>query len=443
MSGLPNRADDPINGVDVREQGSALRVATNTPHLVSLGTGRLSTAVTLHPIKQGRVTIGSDPTCDVYVIGTGVSNVHCRVENSHDVVTLYPISGTTLLDGLPVDKPTRLSQGSMLTIGRSNYLRFNHPEEAKLMKSVLPSAHVSMAPIQFTPNEQCLPTGYENHNSDPSDQCYQNIHRVYKNNSLTQLDRELDVTLREMSRNKPPVVPRKMNRDLDTSDTSSDQETKPKAGSIMAKVSKFEYYAKQQKNNSKSHFYTNDVEICPKVFSSDSLTVNTPAKDVLGGRNVPVYMNKVMDPKVIVLHENNAEQKNSTRSRKIDDILRNFDDTSKLPKKVNNESKDHIYGKINVDRKESKGSSDIRQLNMDSDYGRLCGVGKVVCLSSPAYDRNPQYSPVYANSHYERSLEAESMRAKVCLKYDLCRVSSARDHGRCKVTETSGVCGIK
>nr|XP_034837706.1 pleckstrin homology-like domain family B member 1 [Maniola hyperantus] len=135
------------------------RVATNTPHLVSLGTGRLSTAVTLHPIKQGRVTIGSDPTCDIYVVGTGVANVHCRVENSHGVVTLYPTSGTTLLDGLPVDKPTRLSQGSMLTIGRSNYLRFNHPEEAKLMKSVLPSGHVSMAPIQFQPNEQCVPTG--------------------------------------------------------------------------------------------------------------------------------------------------------------------------------------------------------------------------------------------------------------------------------------------
>ncbi|XP_047999789.1 pleckstrin homology-like domain family B member 1 [Leguminivora glycinivorella] len=120
MSGLQARGEDVINGVDVREQGSALRVATNTPHLVSLGTGRLSTAVTLHPIKQGRVTIGSDPTCDIYVVGTGVASVHCRVENSHGVVTLYPTSGSTLLDGLPVDKPTRLSQGSMLTIGRSN-----------------------------------------------------------------------------------------------------------------------------------------------------------------------------------------------------------------------------------------------------------------------------------------------------------------------------------
>ncbi|GBP26842.1 Pleckstrin homology-like domain family B member 1 [Eumeta japonica] len=96
-------------------------VATNTPHLVSLGTGRLSTAVTLHPIKQalvptvsaGRVTIGTDPTCDIHVVGTGVSNLHCRVENSHGVVTLYPINGSTLLDGLPVDKPTRLSQGTI------------------------------------------------------------------------------------------------------------------------------------------------------------------------------------------------------------------------------------------------------------------------------------------------------------------------------------------
>ncbi|CAH2268917.1 jg2788, partial [Pararge aegeria aegeria] len=441
MSGLPNRGDDAINGVDVREQGSALRVATNTPHLVSLGTGRLSTAVTLHPIKQGRVTIGSDPTCDIYVVGTGVANVHCRVENSHGVVTLYPISGTTLLDGLPVDKPTRLSQGSMLTIGRSNYLRFNHPEEAKLMKSVLPSGHVSMAPIQFQPNEQCVPTGYVNHNTDPSNQCYQNANaqKLYKDNSLTQLDHELDMTLKEMSRKKPPVAPRKPYRDLDASDSNSDQETRPKMGNIMAKVSKFEYYAKQQKNVGRSQFYTsNEIEISPKVFSANSLTVNTPAKDVFGNRNIPNYMSKRQDQKMIVLSENNLDPKNCyanvalrhNNRTKIDDIVRNFDDTTrndtKLPKKVNNDQQsrpdNNIYGKINVDRKdkndckESKNKldskNDSKNLNVDlSDYGRICGVGKVVCLSSPSYDRNPQYSPVYANC-YDRSVEAESKRIK-------------------------------
>ncbi|CAG4980478.1 unnamed protein product [Colias eurytheme] len=373
MSGLQTRGDDPINGVDVREQGSALRVATNTPHLVSLGTGRLSTAVTLHPIKQGRVTIGSDPTCDIYVVGTGVASVHCRVENSHGVVTLYPVSGSTLLDGLPVDKPTRLSQGSMLTIGRSNYLRFNHPEEAKLMKSVLPSGHVSMAPIQFTPNEQCLP-GYVNH-ADPN-QCYQNsISKIYKDNSLSQLDQELDVTLKEMSR-KPPV-PRKPFKDLDTTESNSDQESRPKIGSIMAKVSKFEYYAKQQKIG-RSQFYTsNENEISPKVFSSNSLTVNTPARDVLGGRNIPNYMNKLKDQKIIVLNENNSlDPKNcsyanvAVRKTKIDDIVRNFDDTrTEKLKKVNNDQQsrpdNHIYGKINIDRRDKNDSFKNNYKNED------------------------------------------------------------------------------
>lgn len=441
MSGLQARTEEPINGVDVREQGSALRVATNTPHLVSLGTGRLSTAVTLHPIKQGRVTIGSDPTCDIYVVGTGVSSVHCRVENSHGVVTLYPLSGSTLLDGVPVDKPTRLSQGSMLTIGRSNYLRFNHPAEAKLMKSVLPSAHVSMAPVQFTPNDQCA-AAYVTHHSES----YQttNIQKIYKDNSLTHLDQELDMTLKEMSRKKPPVAPKKPYRDLDQSDSNSDQESRPKMTGIMAKVSKFEYYAKQQKIG-RSQFYTsNENEISPKVFSSNSLTVNTPAKDVLGGKTLPNYMNKIQ--KNVLISENNAVDPKTCsyanvairNKTKIDDIVKNFNeptkDYNKLPKKVNNDQQnENIYGKINVDRKPDEkpsqnglepgknglepGKNNLEAYMMERNevYGKISertmNVSKGISLPSPAYDRNPQYSPVYANS-YDRSIEAETRRLR-------------------------------
>lgn len=40
--------------VELTESGGrALKLQTDTPHLVSLGGGRLSTAVTLHPIPQG------------------------------------------------------------------------------------------------------------------------------------------------------------------------------------------------------------------------------------------------------------------------------------------------------------------------------------------------------------------------------------------------------
>ena len=31
----------------------------------------------------------------------------------------------------------------MICIGRSNYFRFNHPEEAELMKTILPNARIS------------------------------------------------------------------------------------------------------------------------------------------------------------------------------------------------------------------------------------------------------------------------------------------------------------
>lgn len=118
---------------------------------------------------QGRVTLGSGIGVDIPVQGTGVSPLHCQIENSEGVVTLYPLSENLSVDGVPVTTPTRLSQGKMqqeflefsvftvvfpgvmLTIGRSNYLRFNHPAEAKLMKSVLPNPRISMAPITFEP----------------------------------------------------------------------------------------------------------------------------------------------------------------------------------------------------------------------------------------------------------------------------------------------------
>ncbi|XP_037776140.1 verprolin-like [Penaeus monodon] len=39
----------------------------------------------------------------------------------------------------------------MICLGRSNYFRFNHPQEAQLMRSILPNTRVSMVPINFYP----------------------------------------------------------------------------------------------------------------------------------------------------------------------------------------------------------------------------------------------------------------------------------------------------
>lgn len=45
----------PIESLEVREAGRALKVQTDNPHLVSIGSGRLSTNVTWHPLPEGKL----------------------------------------------------------------------------------------------------------------------------------------------------------------------------------------------------------------------------------------------------------------------------------------------------------------------------------------------------------------------------------------------------
>ncbi|XP_011300680.1 pleckstrin homology-like domain family B member 1 isoform X2 [Fopius arisanus] len=207
-------------GLEVKETGRALRFQTESPHLVSMGSGRLSTAVTLHPLPEGRVILGSDRNADIPVSGTGVEAVHCAIENNNGVVILHPINGNTTIDGSVTNSSVRLAQGCMISIGRSNYMRFNHPAEAKHLKAVLPNSRISMAPISFS----LLP---EN----------------------TDLER------------KPPVVPRKSPRN-----SCSDEEV-----GFLGKLTKFEMLARQSRNC-----------VSPKVFPAGSLTTNVPADQILG-----------------------------------------------------------------------------------------------------------------------------------------------------------------
>ncbi|XP_076176704.1 uncharacterized protein LOC143151465 isoform X2 [Ptiloglossa arizonensis] len=212
-------------GLEVREAGRALRVQTEAPHLVSMGSGRLSTAVTLHPLPEGKQTLGSSRDADISVVGTGVESIHCAIENNNGVVTLHPINGSTAVDGVLINSPVRLAQGCMLSIGRSNYMRFNHPAEAKHLRSVLPHSRISMAPISF---------------SLPENQLQENYH----------LER------------KPPVAPRKSPRN-----SCSDDEI-----GFLGKLTKFEMLSKQNRNNC----------VSPKVFPAGAITTNVPADQILG-----------------------------------------------------------------------------------------------------------------------------------------------------------------
>lgn len=102
-------------------------------------------------------------------------------------------------------------------------MRFNHPAEAKQLKSGLPTSHIPMAPISFS-NAEALNSG--------------------------QLER------------KPPVAPRKSPRN-----SCSDDEV-----GFIGKLTKFEMLARQGRSNC----------VSPKVFPSGSLTTNVPADQILG-----------------------------------------------------------------------------------------------------------------------------------------------------------------
>ncbi|XP_017738536.1 PREDICTED: pleckstrin homology-like domain family B member 1 isoform X25 [Rhinopithecus bieti] len=124
--------------LDLIETGKGLKVQTDKPHLVSLGSGRLSTAITLLPLEEGRTVIGSAAR-DISLQGPGLAPEHCYIENLRGTLTLYPCGNDCTVDGLPVRQPTRLTQGCMLCLGQSTFLRFNHPAEAKWMKSMIPA----------------------------------------------------------------------------------------------------------------------------------------------------------------------------------------------------------------------------------------------------------------------------------------------------------------
>uniref|UniRef100_A0A2K6H0P6 Pleckstrin homology like domain family B member 1 n=1 Tax=Propithecus coquereli TaxID=379532 RepID=A0A2K6H0P6_PROCO len=151
--------------LDLIETGKGLKVQTDKPHLVSLGSGRLSTAITLLPLEEGRTVIGSAAR-DISLQGPGLAPEHCYIENLRGTLTLYPCGNACTIDGLPVRQPTRLTQGCMLCLGQSTFLRFNHPAEAKWMKSMIPAGARAPGPPYGPVESESLVNG--NHTPQPA-----------------------------------------------------------------------------------------------------------------------------------------------------------------------------------------------------------------------------------------------------------------------------------
>ncbi|KAM9733478.1 pleckstrin homology-like domain family B member 1 isoform 22-T22 [Menidia menidia] len=152
--------------LDLIETGKGLKFQAERPHLVSLGSGRLSTAITLLPLPEGCTTLGHGPM-DISIQGQGVAAQHCYIENKSGIITLHPCGNPCAIDGLQVKQPTRLSQGCMLCFGQSAFFRFNHPEEALRMKNMMPrGGSVSAGDYSLHADAESLVNG--NHHARPA-----------------------------------------------------------------------------------------------------------------------------------------------------------------------------------------------------------------------------------------------------------------------------------
>lgn len=186
----------------------------------------------------------------------------------------------------------------MLTIGKSNYLRFNNPAEAQLLKSTIGSnERISMPQIDFNQDSS------SSSNEGTPDDMLKNLQDI----------------LNFQNYNKRP---------------HQQQQQQPNNETILEKMTKNDF-------TNINNFHS------PKVFTADSITVNAPAKDVLGSKfnnftkNLTQMFSK--NDKSNNQHQHNHQQQNHQRNNNFNQAAAqsapsNITESNGVLSKVNNVS---------------------------------------------------------------------------------------------------------
>uniref|UniRef100_A0A8C8SWH8 StAR-related lipid transfer protein 9 n=1 Tax=Pelusios castaneus TaxID=367368 RepID=A0A8C8SWH8_9SAUR len=124
--------------VDINKEKAGVTIDTNLPHLMAMDDDILSTGVVLYHLREGTTKIGrsdSDQEQDIVLQGQWIERNHCIIDNRHGIVTLYPVQGAhCTVNGQELTGTCRLSQGSLVVLGKAHKFRFNHPAEAAILR---------------------------------------------------------------------------------------------------------------------------------------------------------------------------------------------------------------------------------------------------------------------------------------------------------------------
>ncbi|PFX18788.1 Kinesin-like protein KIF16B [Stylophora pistillata] len=109
-------------------------------------------------IEDGMTYIGREDANfnpDIVLSGPGIEAEHCIMESIEGTVILHPLASLCQVNGLPVGKSQRISQGDVILLGKTNMLRFNHPQEAaKLRKKRYYESMENLADLSSEPERE-------------------------------------------------------------------------------------------------------------------------------------------------------------------------------------------------------------------------------------------------------------------------------------------------
>ncbi len=123
-------------GISIEKGFVGVSTPKRMPHLVNLSDDPLLAECLVYNIKPGTTAVGNveDPgtTSEIRLNGSKIMKDHCAFENVDGLVTLVPRDGAAIMvNGLRVDKPSRLRSGNRVILGDFHIFRFNHPLEAR------------------------------------------------------------------------------------------------------------------------------------------------------------------------------------------------------------------------------------------------------------------------------------------------------------------------
>ncbi|XP_057344723.1 stAR-related lipid transfer protein 9 isoform X4 [Manis pentadactyla] len=124
--------------VDINRRRAGVVIDSSLPHLTALEDDVLSTGVVLYYLKEGTTKIGridSDQEQDIVLQGQWIERDHCTITSACGVVVLRPTRGARCtVNGREVTASCRLTQGAVITLGKAQTFRFNHPAEAAVLR---------------------------------------------------------------------------------------------------------------------------------------------------------------------------------------------------------------------------------------------------------------------------------------------------------------------